>query len=50
VIGGVTDCPFISFHHLPLHEDSWTLLDARIKEGKCSVIAMLVDKETLGID
>jgi N-acetylneuraminic acid mutarotase len=26
-------------------DDSWTLLDSRMKEGKSYVIAMLVDRE-----
>jgi N-acetylneuraminic acid mutarotase len=26
-------------------DDSWTLLDSRMKEGKRNVIAMLVDRE-----
>jgi N-acetylneuraminic acid mutarotase len=28
-------------------EDSWTLLDSRMKEGKRSVIAVLIDRDVL---
>jgi N-acetylneuraminic acid mutarotase len=32
------------YHYIP-HEDSWTLLDAKLKNGKGSVTAMTVPRE-----
>jgi hypothetical protein len=37
------------YHYKP-KEDRWALLDARLKEGKRNVIAMLVDKEMLDVE
>jgi N-acetylneuraminic acid mutarotase len=44
--GNNNSCLSTIYHYKP-QEDSWTLLDARMKEGKYGVIAMLVEREML---
>jgi N-acetylneuraminic acid mutarotase len=48
-LGGKTtgDSKLSTIYHYNPEEDSWTLLDSRLKEGKSDVIAMLVDREML---
>jgi hypothetical protein len=48
LVGGRRQNSYIStiYHYKP-QEDSWTLLDARMKEEKYGVIAMLVEREML---
>jgi N-acetylneuraminic acid mutarotase len=38
--------PLSSIYRYNPEEDSWTLLNARLKKGKLIAIAMLVDRET----
>jgi N-acetylneuraminic acid mutarotase len=55
LVGGATSSHvsshfFLStIYHYEPEEDSWTLLDERMKEGMAGVIAMLVDRKLLGI-
>jgi hypothetical protein len=46
LVGGICYGPYLStiYRYNP-EEDSWTLLDGRMKNGKCSAIAMLVKRE-----
>jgi N-acetylneuraminic acid mutarotase len=50
LVGGetVNDDSYIlslsTIYHYGPEEDSWTLLDGRMSEEKCNVIAMLVDR------
>jgi N-acetylneuraminic acid mutarotase len=50
LIGGRTS-PYVTYlstiYHYNPDEDSWTLLDAKMKQEKCSVIAKLVGREVL---
>jgi N-acetylneuraminic acid mutarotase len=54
LVGGLTKEPatgtskeLSTIYRYNLEEDSWTLLDSRMKEGKRSVIAVLIDRDVL---
>jgi N-acetylneuraminic acid mutarotase len=51
LVGGMTtdDTRLSTIYHYDPHEDCWTLLDAKLKEGKTNVIALMVDRKLFSI-